>query len=144
MNWIYAYRSIVLFCKTIRSRCTNSMTIFKGNKLCIWRKLTCSVFHIMCFSLTFHPFERLFDENSDKTVCMPDVSYVCSTKFSSNRRMKRYFGKLDSVNSSRMIFFMANLSSSRSYIWASEISHPNSDNSNATWNNRSSFLYTKR
>ena len=144
MNWIYANRSIVLFCKTIRSRCTNSMTIFKSNKLCIWRKLTCSIFHTMCFSLTFHPFERLFDENSDQTVCLPDVSHICSTKFSSNRRMKRYFGKSDTINSSRMIFFMANLSSFGSYIRTSQISHPDSDYFNATRNNRSSILYTKR
>ena len=142
MNWIYANRSIVLFCKTIRSGGTNSMTIFARDKLCIWRKLTCSVFHTMCFSLTFHPFERLFDENSDQTVCLPDVSNICSTKFSSNRRMKRYIGKLDSVYPSWMILFLADLPSFGSDIRTSKIGDSDFDYFDADRCGRMGFICT--
>ena len=65
MSRIYVAVNSVLFCKTICSGCTYFMNSFKMNQLCIWRNLTCSVFHIMCFSLNPYSLEGVLDENFD-------------------------------------------------------------------------------
>lgn len=58
---------------------------------------------------------------------MFNASNICGVKFSGNRRMKEYFGKLDTISSILMILFVASLLVTWVYILTCKISGSNNN-----------------